>query len=166
MANHLTMNCPSCGKELRVREEYEGRRVGCNACGHEFLIQIQSGRTEDPPTDSTNGDLEVGHLEELWEREVASPRAEVVSPPARSSVKRPLPIDDEPSSMLIPVRKEEGCAPDIWETIADGDPFAPEPPSGEAMDPDYLRKENARLRAELDAMRDEVRALKVQHRKP
>src|SRR5437868_4966088 len=34
----VEVTCPGCGKELRVRTEYSGRRVQCKACQFQFSV--------------------------------------------------------------------------------------------------------------------------------
>ena len=157
MSNHLMIECPSCGKPLRVREEYRGRRVGCKACGHQFVA------SPSPSADSVESDgdesSDENRLEALWDRDVNRPEPTVVSPnPRVGGPRRPLPIDEEPSSMLIPVRKADQSdpepEPDIYETIV-GDVPSPLRAAPEKLpEVERLRMENIRLRAELDALRE------------
>ena len=46
----ILMNC-TCGKQLRVPEDYAGRRVKCPACGEPQTVAVkQASATPPPPT--------------------------------------------------------------------------------------------------------------------
>src|SRR5438105_4684837 len=42
----IRTECSSCGKKLRIRDEYIGRKVKCPACGNVFLAEAADDSTE------------------------------------------------------------------------------------------------------------------------
>lgn len=67
----MKVDCPSCGKGLRVKDESAGKRVKCPACGNAVTVPASSHPATGPTGAIAVGELEVvavyrAHLEEVW----------------------------------------------------------------------------------------------------
>jgi DNA-directed RNA polymerase subunit RPC12/RpoP len=49
--SYYDQDCPTCGRALRIRKTYLGRRVQCRHCNAEFEA-CEPGSAEYPPSDS------------------------------------------------------------------------------------------------------------------
>lgn len=69
MNTYYTQECPTCGRNLRVRVEYLGKKVACQHCGGKFAAH-EPGSAEDDPNKSSNALLQ--RADELLESAHAS----------------------------------------------------------------------------------------------
>ena len=43
---HFVQSCPTCGRKLQVRIEYDGREMVCQHCGGDFLAEASANVEE------------------------------------------------------------------------------------------------------------------------
>ncbi len=58
------VSCESCGKSLKARTEFVGKRVRCPKCGHRNVLQKPSGLLEETE------DIGLAPIDEKEEREL------------------------------------------------------------------------------------------------
>ena len=69
MNTYFVQECPTCGRNLRVRVEYLGKRVVCQHCGAKFHACEPGSPEADPATSS---DSLLRRAEQLLETAEAS----------------------------------------------------------------------------------------------
>lgn len=116
------VTCPHCHAQLRVKPKYFGHEGVCKFCEKTFFLNPPvdaNAVTPDPDTGEGEGEEPAegspSALEKLWEDEASKSQQPAPIKPLRSAPPRPSltkkpAIDLEDSSMIIPVRKDDGPA--------------------------------------------------------
>jgi hypothetical protein len=136
MSHHPSASCPHCQSSLRIKPEYYGLEVVCKFCHEPFVLKPPSEvRASGPDEEKGREPSGPSALERLWEDETARAAQPRPAKPVRQATPKPAlarrVIDLEDSSMLIPVRKDDGGT-----AVAEMPPKPESSPLPEIADPE------------------------------